>query len=56
MTTGSIELIHYQRVGMIQPCSGGRDVFVDIGAVERAGLNDLDKRQELLRSRGARQE
>jgi len=27
--------------GFIQPDSGGKDVFVDISAVERAGLNTL---------------
>jgi CspA family cold shock protein len=27
--------------GFIQPDTGGKDVFVHISAVERAGLNDL---------------
>ena len=27
--------------GFIQPSTGGKDVFVHISAVERAGLNDL---------------
>jgi CspA family cold shock protein len=27
--------------GFIQPDAGGKDVFVHISAVERAGLNDL---------------
>jgi len=27
--------------GFIQPDNGGKDVFVHISAVERAGLNDL---------------
>ena len=27
--------------GFIQPDSGGKDIFVHISAVEKAGLNDL---------------
>ena len=31
--------------GFIQPVGGGRDVFVHISAVERAGLNTLNEGQ-----------
>jgi cold shock protein len=31
--------------GFIQPSGGGRDVFVHISAVERAGLNSLNEGQ-----------
>jgi cold shock protein len=31
--------------GFIQPTSGGKDVFVHISAVERAGLNTLNEGQ-----------
>ena len=31
--------------GFIQPQGGGRDVFVHISAVERAGLNSLNEGQ-----------
>jgi cold shock protein len=33
--------------GFIQPQDGGRDVFVHISAVERAGLNSLNEGQVL---------
>ena len=42
--------------GFIQPQSGGKDVFVHISAVERAGLSSLNEGQvveyELESSRG----
>jgi len=31
--------------GFIQPTSGGKDVFVHISAVEKAGLSTLNERQ-----------
>ena len=33
--------------GFIQPTSGGRDVFVHISAVERAGLSSLNEGQQI---------
>jgi CspA family cold shock protein len=33
--------------GFIQPDEGGRDVFVHISAVERAGLRDLSEGQKI---------
>jgi CspA family cold shock protein len=45
--------------GFIQPDDGGKDVFVHITAVERAGLGSLDEGQkpsyELEAGRAARQ-
>lgn len=33
--------------GFLQPATGGKDVFVHIGAVERAGSKDLNERQKI---------
>ena len=33
--------------GFIQPTEGGKDVFVHISAVERAGLNGLNEGQKV---------
>ena len=33
--------------GFIQPDNGGKDVFVHISAVEKAGLNDLREGQKV---------
>jgi cold shock protein len=42
--------------GFIQPADGGRDVFVHISAVERAGLSTLNEGQaieyEIVENRG----
>jgi CspA family cold shock protein len=42
--------------GFIQPVSGGKDVFVHISAVERAGLSSLNEGQavefEVVENRG----
>jgi cold shock protein len=42
--------------GFIQPSTGGKDVFVHISAVERAGLSTLNEGQaiefEIVESRG----
>jgi CspA family cold shock protein len=42
--------------GFIQPTTGGKDVFVHISAVERAGLSTLNEGQgiqyEIIQNRG----
>jgi cold shock protein len=37
----------YKGYGFIQPQGGGRDVFVRISAVERAGLSTLNEGQQI---------
>ena len=42
MATGTVKWFNATKgYGFIQPDNGGRDVFVHISAVERAGLNTL---------------
>ena len=45
-----------QGYGFIQPSTGGKDVFVHISAVERAGLSTLNEGQtleyEIVQNRG----
>jgi CspA family cold shock protein len=38
---------HQKGFGFIQPEEGGRDVFVHISAVERAGLSSLNEGQQV---------
>ena len=59
MTTGTVKFFNAQKgYGFIQPqgSGGGKDVFVHISAVERAGLSTLNEGQhvefELEESRG----
>jgi CspA family cold shock protein len=33
--------------GFIQPDAGGKDVFVHVSAVEKAGLRNLNERQKI---------
>ena len=41
MATGTVKWFNEQKgYGFIQPDNGGKDVFVHISAVERAGLRD----------------
>ena len=57
MATGTVEWFNPTKgYGFIQPQSGGKDVFVHISAVERAGLSSLNEGQqveyEIVSSRG----
>lgn len=57
MATGTVKWFNTQKgYGFIQPSDGGRDVFVHISAVERAGLSSLNEGQtvnyELVTERG----
>jgi CspA family cold shock protein len=46
--TGTVKWFNAQRgFGFIQPESGGRDVFVHINAIERAGLRGLAEGQKV---------
>jgi CspA family cold shock protein len=46
--TGTIKFFNAERgYGFIKPDDGGRDVFVHITAVERAGLKDLSEGQRI---------
>ena len=43
MATGRVKWFNATKgFGFIQPDAGGSDVFVDISAVERAGMRDLN--------------
>jgi cold shock protein len=57
MATGTVKWFNPTKgYGFIQPNDGGRDVFVHISAVERAGLTSLNEGQtveyELVSNRG----
>src|SRR5215468_2816439 len=46
MATGTVKWFNPTKgYGFIQPSGGGRDVFVHISAIERAGLNSLNEGQ-----------
>lgn len=48
MATGTVKWFNNQKgYGFIQPDEGGRDVFVHISAVERAGLQTLRDGQKI---------
>ena len=48
MASGTVKWFNSQKgYGFIQPTGGGRDVFVHISAVERAGLRSLNEGQQI---------
>jgi len=48
MTQGTVKWFNDQKgFGFIQPDDGGKDVFVHISAVERAGMRGLNEGQKV---------
>jgi cold shock protein len=48
MATGTVKWFNGTKgYGFIQPDDGGKDVFVHISAVERAGMRSLDEGQKI---------
>lgn len=48
MATGTVKWFNAQKgYGFIQPDEGGKDVFVHISAVERAGIGGLTEGQKV---------
>jgi cold shock protein len=48
MTQGTVKWFNSQKgFGFIQPDDGGKDVFVHISAVERAGMSNLNEGQKI---------
>jgi cold shock protein len=48
MTQGTVKWFNGQKgFGFIQPDDGGKDVFVHISAVERAGMTNLNEGQKV---------
>jgi CspA family cold shock protein len=48
MATGTVKWFNTQKgFGFIQPSNGGKDVFVHISAVERAGWSNLNEGQAI---------
>ena len=48
MSTGTVKWFNAEKgFGFIQPDDGGKDVFVHVSAVERAGMYNLTEGQKL---------
>ena len=48
MTTGTVKWFNAEKgFGFIQPDDGGKDAFVHISAVERAGMSSLSEGQKV---------
>ncbi len=48
MSTGTVKWFNAQKgYGFIQPDDGGKDVFVHISAVEKAGMGGLNEGQKV---------
>ena len=48
MTTGTVKFFNTQKgFGFIEPDDGGKDVFVHVSALERAGIHDLAEGQKV---------
>ena len=48
MNKGTVKWFNSQKgFGFIQPDDGGKDIFVHISAVERAGMHTLDEGQKV---------
>ena len=48
MSTGTVKWFNAQKgYGFIQPDDGGKDVFVHVSAVQRAGLQSLREGQKI---------
>jgi cold shock protein len=48
MTQGTVKWFNNQKgFGFIQPDDGGKDVFVHVSAVERAGMKNLNEGQKI---------
>jgi CspA family cold shock protein len=48
MTTGVVKWYNPEKgYGFIQPDDGGKDAFVHVSAVERAGMSDLREGQKI---------